>query len=667
MKTVIGGDRLGSGQKMETTTRHFERSNQNLSAIWKSSMSSGTLVPFMSSVGLPGDEWMIELACRIKTLPTIGPLFGSYKVQLDIFEAPIRLYIGALYMDRLNIGREMQNAMLPKIRLRVNNNIEYVQSYEDNEHINSSCALKYLGISGLGNIEGNTNPAQRDFNCVDWLMYMDVYKNYYANKQEERGFMVHTGAEEAGTIQAIQTARIFEVFTEIGETLNNPVEVDTDNNLNMRITFQIGASEPDPNEISIIIDGTSYTATQLFNEISWDGNTTLFLAQYTGAAGTGNQTFETPDQQVLPIGGTGAQISLQEFPLANIDEMRELILRHDIDEGDFIIDENSLSPYNLPMQEVEGTGTDANTTYSMQYSQEGLLIKTYQSDLFNNWISTEWIDGTNGINEVTAVSTTGDSFTIDDFNIASKVYYLLNRIALSGGSYNDWIEAAFSQKRTRPINSPVYRGSLIRELSFEEIISTAETNEETEKPLGTLAGRGMLMDKRKGGRIRIKLEEPSYILGIVSITPRIEYSQGNAWDKNLNSMNDLHKPDLDAIGYQDLIIEQMLWTDSTLNSTTREVTRNSAGKQPSWINYMTEVNKCYGHFAEVNKSMFMVLNRRYEKEANGQVGDMTTYIDPSKFNHIFAQAELDAQNFWVQIGKKVMVRRKMSAKQIPNL
>ena len=67
----------------------------------------------------------------------------------------------------------------------------------------------------------------------------------------------------------------------------------------------------------------------------------------------------------------------------------------------------------------------------------------------------------------------------------------------------------------------------------------------------------------------------------------------------------------------------------------------------------------------------MTLNRRYELEAdeNDQVSvkDVTTYIDPVKFNQIFADTNLDAQNFWVQIGAKVTARRKMSAKVIPNL
>ena len=47
--------------------------------------------------------------------------------------------------------------------------------------------------------------------------------------------------------------------------------------------------------------------------------------------------------------------------------------------------------------------------------------------------------------------------------------------------------------------------------------------------------------------------------------------------------------------------------------------------------------------------------------------DASTYINPAKYNYIFAQTGIDSQNFWVQLGFKINARRKMSAKQIPNL
>jgi hypothetical protein len=96
------------------------------------------------------------------------------------------------------------------------------------------------------------------------------------------------------------------------------------------------------------------------------------------------------------------------------------------------------------------------------------------------------------------------------------------------------------------------------------------------------------------------------------------------------------------------------------------LTYNTAGKQPAWINYMTNVNQTRGTFAEAGNSMFMTLNRRYE-QGNTGIDDLTTYVDPSKYNNIFAQTALDSQNFWVQISNKIIARRKMSAKVIPNL
>ena len=242
---------------------------------------------------------------------------------------------------------------------------------------------------------------------------------------------------------------------------------------------------------------------------------------------------------------------------------------------------------------------------------------------------------------------------------------MLNRIALSGGTYDDWLESVFDHKRTRGSEEPIYEGGLIRELVFDEVISNAAADDQ---PLGTLAGRGVVARGQKGGKIVVKCDEPVYIMGIVSITPRIDYSQGNTWHVNLKTMDDFHKPQLDEIGFQELVTEQMAWWDTSVDD--EALTFKSAGKQPAWINYMTNVNKVYGSFAIQDEQMFMVLNRRYEAIKNSTgwtINDLTTYIDPVKFNHIFANTRRDAQNFWTQIGVNIEARRKMSAKIIPNI
>jgi hypothetical protein len=664
MKTQIGGDRIGSGNKQEVSLKNFGRSTHDLSYLWRSSMASGTLVPFIDELALPGDAIDIDLNIECKTLPTIGPLFGSYKIQLDVFEIPLRLYNAKLHMNKLNIGMDMGSIYLPQVELRTNNHADYVQKFTDNEHINPSCVFRYLGMTGLGRITGTTNPATREMNACSYLSMWDVYKNYYANKQEEKGYVIHStssGIAEATTaIGAVKQ-------DSYGNQLNILDNAETAVTGEL-ILVQYPTNCPDlsyPGNQTVEDNGAGPAVfSDMCENVDWN-NTTKLLQGTLKSAYTGHTINIIPDSMASD---TDFEISQPvAFDLARIDDMRENILQY-AGAGAYVIDSSDNEPYSWPLKSVRGS--NETVTYGMQYSQEGLPIKTYQSDLFNNWMETEWLDGVDGVNQVTAIDTSGGEFTIDALNLATKVYNMLNRIAISGGSYDDWLDAVYTQDRVKAIESPVYHGSLIKELAFEEVISNSSgAGAESEyQPLGQLAGRGRLTNKHKGGKMRIKVNEPSIILGLASITPRIEYSQGNKWHVNLKTYDDFHKPSLDAIGFQDLIIEQMLATDTALNSDTGELTQHSIGKQPAWINYMTNVNKVYGNFADQNKEMFMTLNRRYEAdEDDGTILDATTYIDPSKFNHIFADTNPDSQNFWMHIAVNMFARRKMSAKVIPNL
>ena len=101
---------------------------------------------------------------------------------------------------------------------------------------------------------------------------------------------------------------------------------------------------------------------------------------------------------------------------------------------------------------------------------------------------------------------------------------MLNRVAVSGGSYDDWLNAVYDHESYTRAESPVYLGGLIKELVFQEVVSNSQNENQ---PLGTLAGRGILASKHKGGHVVCRVDEPSVILGIVSLTPRLDYSQGN--------------------------------------------------------------------------------------------------------------------------------------------
>ena len=166
-KTVtIGGDRLGSGKKNRVQLHGFERSTHDLGYVWRNTQAPGTLVPFMSMIALPGDTFDINLNADVKTHPTVGPLFASFKLQLDVFQCPIRLYNSWLHNNRLNIGNKMADVKLPNFKISCNP-ISFNKLYDadgnyigegtndadnlpiDIQQINPSSLLHYLGISGI--------------------------------------------------------------------------------------------------------------------------------------------------------------------------------------------------------------------------------------------------------------------------------------------------------------------------------------------------------------------------------------------------------------------------------------------------------------------------------------------------------------------------------------
>lgn len=675
METTLGGARLGSGKKEKIYLKDYERSTHDLSYIFRSTNSAGTLIPFLNEIALPGDTHEIKLDCDIMTHPTIGPLFGSFKVQLDVFTIPIRLYNAGLHMNRVKIGLNMEKVYLPQVQL-VGKTLKPEDDL-DNCQINTSCIFSYLDVRGIGNaLDLDTVVIDRDVCALKWLMYWDIYHDYYTNKQEGIGYVIHNDLRdidwEVNTAKWQGTPLMSEqTLYNISSTTPISTYISTETTFKLNVTGTL--TETDPTRIRIYyggINGLYYNLalSELFANIVYDMPTsTIICTNCTPISGTGGFTTVGGYEIINGIEYNGTP-QLKSFPLENIDNMKLEILQAPITVPFLVTESSSDFPYKgVLTTRAEGSPISVINT-SLRSNQEGLAIKTYQSDINNNWLDTEWIDGADGINNITKIAVTDDAITVNEILLAKKVYDMLNRIAVSGGTYDDWLDATYTHERIKNVENPIYMGGLSKELVFQEVISNSAT---TEEPLGTLAGRGRLSSKHKGGYVKIKTDEPSYIIGIYSLTPRIDYSQGNKWDSFLETMNDFHKPALDGIGFQNLMSETLAYWTAYGEYGNDDLWINPAvGKQPAWINYMTNVNKVRGNFATENQQMYMTLNRKYEPEWDEfgvHIKDLTTYIDPAKFNHIFADTRLDAQNFWTQIKVDITARRKMSAKIMPNL
>ena len=618
----IGKNTLGGGNSMQVDLKTYNRSTHNLSYAWRSSIGVGTLVPCLKLIGLPGDTFDIDIDTKVLTHPTVGPLFGSYKLQIDIFTAPIRLYNAMLHNNALNVGLDISKVKLPNMTY-----VALLESIEDSTHltVSSSSIFAYLGWrSSTPNIEAT----KKINNIVPLLAYLDIFKNYYANKQESNFYYL------------VKSSYVNTTFT------NRAIEYDQEGKLTTGGSIEIvNMTLQQWNE-----SGEVYGTETEGGLKKWLNSSEI--NKYWTPTQKGKNILLTFKRGQYWRFGEQARYKnssyIQSAGLDMLDKLREDILKAGNTQFNVVIGTNKY------FSDILGA---ENGKLNMKDAGCGLLLKTYQSDIFNNWIKTEWIDGENGISAITAISTTGDKFTIDQLNLSKKVYDMLNRIAVSGGTYQDWVETVYTSSWNMHTETPMYEGGMSSEIEFQEVVSNSASGDE---PLGTLAGRGINTSK-KGGKLHIKVTEPCYIMGIVSITPRVDYCQGNDFDMYFNTLDDLHKPALDGIGYQDLLTCKAAgWVANNV----------AYGKTIAWVDYMTNYNKTYGTFAENGNEAFMVLNRIFEPK-NGDFTsteiDNTSYIDPSKYNYIFAETSAESQNFWVQIGFGIEARRVMSAKQIPNL
>lgn len=666
---------------MEVYLPNFGRSSHNVGKIIRTSQACGTIVPYWCQIGLDGTTFYVDITTKVKTLPTTGPVFGSFKHQIDVFVIPIRLYIAALHNNALGVGLNMSKVLIPQFMVNTANTSIY-ENDTNRGQVNPSSLLSYLGIKGFG--YSSVNQYTRRFPAIFNLAYWDIFKNYYANKQEENAYVI-TGVNHIWKkISAGDGIAWNRVWTDnLSETY--PLNPSSQAPSFIKLEFEEKISPDEVNEIQFLTNDPE-RPTQKINKLTKLGD--AFIFERTDPEAMGLRKPEDPRKATniyvyqvkkpikiaynQDIAGSvqltmpdNQKIKLTSFPLKNIDDERTAILA--APSTSVYLVNNTTMPYKAAIGALQLPNYNRTKQYRSSnswYSQAGLAVKTYLSDRFNNWLNTEWIDGTTGgINSITAVDVSDGKLTMDALILQKKIFNMLNRVAITDGTYQAWREATYGIRSATLPESPIFCGGMQSEIAFDEIVSNSATDEE---PLGTLAGRGVATMYKSGRGLKIKCTEPSMIMALGSITPRIDYSQGNKWWTRLENMDDFHKPTLDAIGFQELIAEEVAaWsTEATENN---KLTYQSLGKQPSWIEYTTDVNETYGEFAAGMPLAFMCLNRVYEENSDHTIGNASTYIDPTIYNNIFAESRLSSQNFWVQVAFDVTARRVMSAKQIPNL
>lgn len=645
---TLGKNTLGDNNKMKVAMRDYDMSTHDISSVFRSSVGVGMLVPFCKILCQKGDIIDLNLINKTLSQPTLGPLFGSFKLQHFLFFGGIRLYNSWLHNNRTGIGMKMSDIKLPM--MVANTKGTAISATTD---ISASALYKYLGWSkskrtGAGAQNGVLK------NGVPLLLYLDIFKNFFANTQEKNFYMLK-GIDNKIYISGTKYNVPFSnQYIGISDTTTLQLNVASDNYPEMW------------GNVSFIISDQYYNAVEIAaSQLSSDLNSNKITLNKTSSMGYRGIIGISFKKGIADFITT----QLGQYDLKVLDQIRDVILHKKGNEVLTLIGED-LDQSNNGSADLVKFFNDIVTSQSNKLG--GMLLKTYDSDIFNNWVQTDWIDGVGGITDITSIDITANDgkLTMDALNLQQKVYNMLNRIAVSGGTYRDWLETVYTAGKylDRP-ETPVFIGGMTQYIEFDEVISKSATETEYgSQPLGDIAAIGRGGKPLNNGHVHYQCEEPGYIMGLIAITPMIDYSQGNDFDLNLQTIDDIHKPALDGIGYQDLIQEQMVGETSTYegSESISGMSHKAANKTVAWIEYMTNYNRTFGDFAAGEALDFMVLNRRYEVK-NDEITDLTTYIDPQKYIEIFADTSIDSQNFWVQTVIQATRRGNYSAKQIPFL
>lgn len=645
---TLGKNTLGDNNKMKIAMRDYDMSTHDISTVFRSSIGVGMLVPFCKILCQKGDIIDLDLINKTLSQPTLGPLFGSFKLQHFMFFGGFRLYNSWLHNNRTGIGMKMSDIKLPMMVANTQGTAS-----EASTNISASALYKYLGWSkSKRSGAGATNGVLK--NGVPLLLYIDIFKNFFANTQEKNFYMLKGIDNKIDISGKKYNIPFSNQFIEISDATTLQLNVASNNYPEMwgNVSFIISDQYYNAVEIGV---------TQLSSDLK-SNKITLNKVSSMGYRGIIGISFKKGIANYITV-------QLKQYDLKILDQVRDVIL-HKKGNQVLTLAGSELGESNNGSKDLTNFFNDLTVSQSNKLG--GMLLKTYDSDIFNNWVQTDWIDGTGGITDITSIDITANDgkLTMDALNLQQKVYNMLNRIAVSGGTYRDWLETVYTAGKylDRP-ETPVFIGGMTQYIEFDEVISKSAT--ETEygiQPLGDIAAIGRGGKPLNNGHIHYQCEEPGYIMGLMAITPMVDYSQGNDFDLNLQTIDDIHKPALDGIGYQDLIQEQMVGETSTYNGSESisNMTHKAANKTVAWIDYMTNYNRTFGDFAAGEALDFMVLNRRYEVEKN-EITDLTTYIDPQKYIEIFADTSIDSQNFWVQTVIQATRRGNYSAKQIPFL
>ena len=137
----------------------------------------------------------------------------------------------------------VQTCALP-ISLPVCFPVTIVEGEETQYNVNQPSSLvAYLGITASGKVK-STSQLMRSYNAVPIIAYYDIFKNYYANKQEENFYLMNYENQVTNVVAMTKPTGGTKIWeTGIPNRINFDLPDEKDNTLQIKLTKELDQDE----------------------------------------------------------------------------------------------------------------------------------------------------------------------------------------------------------------------------------------------------------------------------------------------------------------------------------------------------------------------------------------------------------------------------------------
>lgn len=186
---------------MFLTRRRNKKSNVNLSHVSPTTLAPGNLIPISFTRILAGDDLRFKPSAFVQAMPMNAPLVNGFKLCLEYFFVPDRLYNWDLLIDNTGVTDDPDKVKFPLIPApadyssgRINFQLNTEQGAKGNATLLASRVVQPgsladycgfpVGLIPTYSVVTDTDD-RNQFSALKMLGVLDIFYHYYVNQQIE--------------------------------------------------------------------------------------------------------------------------------------------------------------------------------------------------------------------------------------------------------------------------------------------------------------------------------------------------------------------------------------------------------------------------------------------------------------------------------------------------